>query len=270
MLIFIAFISKSQQFIPFKAQDVDKTLGLAETKKNLLECQVLGIGGVSDLNDAKKLGGNLSLGAYVLLRTQSNDDRFRRHAIYVFYNSRAGSTEDTVVVAKTYLFPDIGKRDFTLGYEWLLGHENSIFTLIPFSEISFTRNILNRNEQDPEKFHAYNFTFGMKLKLETDFTVGSEMKRFGISLNPYVQSISIDPKDFKTRNEMLNEKDLPPTFHTIGVYSALQIAELGIFANYKRIMNKTEAFTDKNLKDGILVIGLLVGTDIFKFSKKRE
>jgi hypothetical protein len=45
----------------------------------------------------------------------------------------------------------------------------------------------------------------------------------------------------------------------------MQVAELGLFANYKLVLNKNDGVENKDLKGGILVVGALVSTDVFRF-----
>ncbi|SEW34349.1 hypothetical protein SAMN05428988_4114 [Chitinophaga sp. YR573] len=272
ILCLLSLNAFTQQFIPTQIRP-SGALNLGANRKdasvvNPIDIDILGIGGANDITNSQNLGGSLALGAYIAFQKKKDNTRWSHHAVYILYNARAGNSADTSVVARTFLFPDIGKRDLTLGYEWLikLGSGDAPWRLIPFVEFSFNRNIYTPSKDSILKFHSTNFSIGAKIDLRRDFTLGAITKQFGFTFYPYYQLIATEPKDFSIRNEMLGEKALPPTFHTIGFNTSLQVAELGLFANYKQILNNTENIGNRDLQGGILVVGALISTSIFKLN----
>lgn len=241
------------------------TLAQTDSVPRVVSVRIIGMGSANDITSARGLGGNLALGAYMKVQKSMFNKWYSRHAFYALFNARAGNTSDTSVVARTFLFPDIGKRDFTLGYEMLIYKEEaSPFRFIPFCEFSWSRNVFTKADTT-NSFHSLNFLLGAKLSLSTTFKVGNDVEKpFNFIFYPYYQLITVDPKDFALRNEMLREYNLPPTFHTLGFYASLQVAELALFANYKQILNGTDGINNRDLKGGTLVIGALIATEIFK------
>jgi hypothetical protein len=184
------------------------------------------------------------------------------------FNTRTGSTADTASLVKTFLFPDIARRDFTMGIEYISKIGNDFF-FIPFAEFSLNR-YKTGNDSISNSFRSTSAIAGFKLGKSYKVKVGDDIKTFGFSINPYYNVISTDPKFFSNYNNMLGETNLPPTFHTLGVNAVLEITHVSLFANMKQVLNTTTNISNGDLKGFNYVIGTLISTNILKFKLHNE
>jgi hypothetical protein len=230
------------------------------SRKDDADVQLIGMGGLSNLENISAAGGNLSVG--VMFKTSP------RTNTYLMFNTRTGSTADTASLVKTFLFPDIARRDFTIGIEYISRIGND-FLFIPFVEFSLNRYKVG-NDSMSNSFRTTSAIAGFKLGKSYKVKVGDDIKKFGFSINPYYNIISTDPKFFANYNNMLGETNLPPTFHTIGVNAVLDITHVSLFANMKQVLNTTTNIANGDLKGFNYVIGTLISTDILKFKLHKE
>lgn len=268
----IATAADAQQLIPLSSRLVSKKVidkgrqryqkifKADEGRTDDPDVQLTGMGGLSNLENISAAGGNLSVG--VIFKTSP------RTNTYLMFNTRTGSTADTASLVKTFLFPDIARRDFTIGFEYVSKIGNDFF-FIPFAEFSLNRYKVG-NDSISNSFRTTSAIAGFKLGKSYKVKVGDDIKAFGFSINPYYNIISTDPKFFSNYNNMLGETNLPPTFHTLGVNAVLDITHVSLFANMKQVLNNTNNITNGDLKGFNYVIGTLISTDILKFKLHKE
>jgi hypothetical protein len=268
----IATAADAQQLIPLSSRLVgkkvvdkrmhryEKIFKVDEGRTDDPDVQLTGMGGLSNLENISAAGGNLSVG--VLFKTSP------RTNTYLMFNTRTGSTADTASLVKTFLFPDIARRDFTMGIEYISKIGNDFF-FIPFAEFSLNR-YKTGNDSISNSFRSTSAIAGFKLGKSYKVKVGDDVKTFGFSINPYYNVISTDPKFFGNYNNMLGENNLPPTFHTLGVNAVLEITHVSLFANMKQVLNTTTNISNGDLKGFNYVIGTLISTNILKFKLHNE
>jgi len=214
--------------------------------------------------------GNLAIGAMIKL---GNGNKSWRE-FYAMYNAHAANSSDTSLLQKTFLFPEIGKRLLVIGYAWVSTVPNSCFQIVPFGEVSYNK-ITSSN--DSSAFYSISPTLGCRFELHNDnVRFGDTSAPFILSFVPYYNLISTDPKYFSATNnvynEILNDKHLPPTFHSVGLTTSLQLSNFQIFANVKYVMNtKSDSSINSigsnnvDLKGLGIIIGAVINTDIINF-----
>jgi hypothetical protein len=253
---------QAQQYIPLQTRVSNTSIGLVAKSApgTANEVHILGLGGINDIANSQKAGGTLSLGAYMILQSLNN----WQNGLYVLFNERPANTSDTAIAARSFLFPEIGKRSFAIGYERIYKPSaTSDHSFIFFVEASWSKNTITNT--DTLIFYSTNLSTGLRYNYSRGFLMGSVTKQFCFNIHPYYQLVSVDSKDFALRNSMLGEDNLPPTFHSIGLYTSLQVAELGLFANFKQVLNYPEHINSRELKGALIVVGALISTDIFRF-----
>jgi len=206
--------------------------------------------------------GNLSIGvAFSFGKDTTN-------TIYGMYNAHAANSTDSNVISKTFLFPEIGKRLFTLGYmrDFVINKKDCIH-IVPFTE--FSENKLT--DSASQTIYTFSSTLGVRFDWHSDsVNFGNSKIPVIFSVFPYYNLISVDSKYYTDNNNeyntMFNESHLPPTFHTVGFEAILSISTFQIFADLKWVLNNKDlGANDTNLRGNSIVIGTIVNADFLNF-----
>jgi hypothetical protein len=93
---------------------------LADTLNHSSPVTPIVTGGLANLENSKKSYGSLSFGLqyrlskYKITKKKWIDPQY----IYVIFSSKTATSPDSSVIQKTFMFPELNKRDFVLGYFW--------------------------------------------------------------------------------------------------------------------------------------------------------
>ena len=302
--------SKSDSLSREKAKKVDTlknstppTISLQDST----QIEIIGLGGISDLQNFEKAGGNAAFGMAIHFGKNRRDiskklckncgdvtcrkcfdncwhdnksicisvdtvecngekkpyyyksQLYQRNTVYAYWNTRTGSSSDTQILAKTFLFPEISKRDLTIGYKRGFSlRRNSTspdWTFDPYFEVS-----TSHFDSGSSLFRVYSGIIGLTF----DFSSQNGSSNFGLSFTPYYNVLSVDPKYYVTFDSAFHNPKLPPTFHTIGLNVVGSLSSFQIFGNVKYVFNKDISNVD--LSGLNVTIGVLVNTNIWKFN----
>jgi hypothetical protein len=187
----------------------------------------------------------------------------------VLYNTRTGNSSDSLSIHKTFLFPDISKRDITIGYQrqYIISkpcdscNHSGYWSASPFIEFSTS----HFNDTNDNKFRATSAVIGCKFTFQGQIDLGG-IKNYGISINPYYNIIDVDSKYSAAYNSAMLEHSMPTTFRTIGLNVVGTISDFQIFANYKYVLNsgvETDKLNSVDLKGGVFTMGVYLSSSIF-------
>lgn len=280
---------------------IDETRSELEYKISLLcnksddsiNVQILGVGGITDVQTIEKCGANATFGIALNFgghKKEINKDEYdklccneiytkeqvdcpckenenkekyykariyQRNTIYAYWNTRTGNSADSQVLAKTFLFPEISNRDITIGYKRKYSltkySVNSDFTWVPYLEFSTSHFDSGENY-----FRTYSGAIGCTF----DFSATTNNAPIGLSFTPYFNLLSVDPKYNKAFDSAFHLN--PFIFRTVGLNVVGKVSTFQIFANIKYVFNKNIENID--LKGLNFTIGLLVNTDIWNFN----
>ena len=249
------------------AQDASGTDAAAPS--SCCDVKIFGTGAANATSsDLSSNTGNLSLGFAVSFgNRKNNDDTMYKHynTVYGMFNAHAANTADSNVLAKTFLFPQIGKRVFTLGYQRTI-HTPAMncFSIVPYAEFSW--NKVTSTKDSTQSINTISATFGCHFEWHgPDVKFGDTSVPFVLSLSPYYNLISVDSKYFTGNNNiysaMFGETNLPPTFHTAGFETVVQLGAFQIFSDIKWVLNDKNVTSNMDLKGAGIVIGTIVNAD---------
>lgn len=228
---------------------------------------ISGIGGISELQNPVQAGGNFSavatfrLGDYKRIKRNSQwlDPAF----LYMAFNTRTGSSADSDQISKTFLFPDISKRDFVIGSYLNFFHAKNSWCIDPTIEFSLNRYKITQDSIS-NGFKSESVLVGIRISKSQLFGKDSSFEA-GFVLFPYYNIINVQPKYFTSYNAIIKGNNLPPTIHTIGLQAILQLSKVMLFANMKYILNTGSNLNVDDLKGFTYTIGTLIGVDLLKF-----
>jgi hypothetical protein len=225
----------------------------ADTLNTTSRVRINAAAGISNLDQFNAAVGNLSLGFLFRIGRYNkwkNSRVIDPHFLYAMWNTRTGSSEDTASLRRSFLFPDIHKRDFVLGYFWHL--EVDDFGFEPTFEASLNRY---RDSTGENMFHSQSFLVGAKLYWEYSIPLGETGVDAAFQLFPYYNLINVDPKDFKALKTLLNEEHAHPTWHSVGLQTQVQVDKVALFCNAKYILNKQGDVEGPDLQRFVYTIG---------------
>lgn len=255
------------------ADDADAVIDETTKIKDSITLQLIGLGGITDLESIKTAGGNAAIGFTIDWGTRAwckDCCRMRpRNLVYALYNTRTGSSSDTESIQKTFLFPDISKRDATIGYEYHMSishpcdscNHNGLWFATPFAEVSTS----HYSDASNNKFRSLSAIIGCKISYQAVIDLGGA-KNFGLSFNPYYNVIDVDSKESLAFNTVLGESNLPTTFRCVGLNVVGTISDFQIFANWKYVLNGPDinrTINSTELKGSNVILGVLLSTNIF-------
>ncbi len=227
-----------------------------EELNNTSPVKLIANGGISNLEEINAAAGNLSLGFMFRL------SRFKRigqsnwidpHFLYLMFNTRTSSSVDTASIHKTFIFPELNKRDFVLGY--LLHLENNNWGIEPVFEFS-----LNRYSDSARNntFHSQSFLIGSKFYKAFSFRVNDDTLSATAPLFSYYSLINVDPKDFDSYRNVMKDQHAHPPFYSFGLQAQIQIDKIAMFCNMKYIMNKEGQVSSNDLRRFVYTIGTMI------------
>ena len=229
---------------------------------------ISGIGGITDLETANQSGGNFSIASTFRLgdyhrmgKSKWVDPAF----LYLAFNARTSSSSDSSILAKTFLFPDISKRDFVIG-AFFSFRSMTNWAIEPTVEFSLNQYKKTLSDSTTHVFKSESAMLGVKftktyfVNIAKDSTVP-----ISFSLYPYYSLISVDPKYSVDYNAILGEKNLPSTFNSVGFEATLQVSKFVIFANMKMVLNNTNNISNQDLKGFTYVLGTIISADLLSF-----
>ena len=244
----------------------DTATGESSSSSSSCGVKIFGSGAANtSISSLSQNTGNLSIGAALTFGSK------KQNIVYGMYNAHAANSSDTAVIAKTFLFPEIGKRIFTIGYlRDYVSSKNENIHFVPM--IEFSENKLSvTKDSTTQNINTFSTTFGYRIEWHNDKVhFGDTTVSFIFSVMPYYNMISVDSKYFNQHtdayNSMFNDTHLPPTFHTVGFEAVLQLSKFQIFANLKWVLNDKQV-SDANidLKGNSIVIGTIVSADFLNF-----
>ncbi len=254
--------------------------------KDSVKIQFIGMASAASVDQLKKASGAVSIGISVAWGGHKALDQsyrlYQRNNFYMLFNPVSIVSNDSASKPKTFLFPDIGKRDFVVGYERVfpfsgrggLDATNNIIRPLTFS--SFAEFSTSHYDTGVNNFRTYNLVAGLKLTYQN-----SELGLpFGFQIIPNYSFIYVEPKDWNGMDMSLlgkpssafyslSDKGMPPTIHTLGLNFKLSISALEFFANFKYALNRKLSDNDNipnDFKNTAVVFGMLVNPDIWGFN----
>lgn len=218
---------------------------------------LLASGGLTNLQDIDNSYGSLGVGLlyrlskYHLLNNSGKNSWIDPHYLYFMFNTKTGSSRDSSVIQKGILFPELVKRDLVIGYNWEVLNAKTKWAYAFNTEFSLSRF----DSSDGRTFTTQNLVSGFKV------SKGFYNKKFEIpsylQLFLYYHLINIDPKFFKDYNSLVGEENAPPSFHTLGLQTTLQVKNVTLFSNMKYILNNTDKLNSPDLKRFVYTFGTL-------------
>jgi hypothetical protein len=206
---------------------------------------------------------------------------YQRNTAYVYFNPAAAISNDSATMAKTFLFPEISRRLFVIGYERKFPltrnknldrttSENQQITWSLFGEFS-----TSHFDTGSHGFYAFNAMAGPKLTLQGSYAGFP----FGLQIIPYYSLTAVEQKYWIAMDrslvnpnfdELTNYKGVPPTVHAAGINIKGSISSFEVFANYKYILNNdlnnNPNIHNPDLKTTVLTIGVNITPEIWSFS----
>jgi len=226
---------------------------LCDTLNQSSPVKVILNGAISNMENLKQSYGSLAAGLqfrltkYKVGKNNSIDPRF----IYVMFNTKTATSPDSSSIQKTFLFPELNKRDFVLGYysetiknDWSYG---------PVAEFSMNRFV---DTSDNKTFVSQCFLAGWKVSKA--FKITSPNLNVFLQFFPYYSVINVDPKFSKDYTGLLKEENIHATYHSIGLQTSVQIDNAVLFCNMKYILNKARGIQSPDLVRFIYTIGTSV------------
>ena len=102
-------------------------------------------GGINNLENIKQSYGHLGIGLLFRLSKYklTKNNWIDPHFVYVIFNAKTATSPDSNSILKTFLFPELNKRDFVLGYFWEFRRND--WSIAPNFEVSLNRNTDSSN-----------------------------------------------------------------------------------------------------------------------------
>ncbi|MBX2906625.1 MAG: hypothetical protein KF744_11340 [Taibaiella sp.] len=233
------------------------TQALVDTFNKIVPVKVLATGGISKIEDVKQSTGNLSFGLQFRL------SEFRRvtsgraknwidpHYLYIMFNAKTASSSDTNSIQRSFLFPELSRRDFVLGYFWQFLKDD--WSIEPTFEGSLNRYADTSNSQ---MFRSESFLIGAKFA--KSFTLPGLGIVSGFQLFPYYNIINVDSKYWTDYTAMVGATNSHPTFHNIGMQAVVQVDKAFIFCNMKYVLNKSDSNLNPDFVRFVYTLGGMV------------
>lgn len=200
-------------------------------------------GGVVNLESIKESYGLLTFGmVYRLSKYKITKKQwFDPHFIYVMFNIRSALSPDSNSIRKSFLFPEINKRDFVVGYFWQFRKNG--WSLAPTGEFALNRLSDSSNSKS---FVSQSFILGIKIQKAFNQASGAPAPTF-FEFFPFYNLINVDPKYFDDYSYLTGETHIPTTFHSLGLNISAQLPNGIFFCNMKYILNKSKEIKSPDL-----------------------
>ncbi|PBQ33556.1 hypothetical protein CNR22_17830 [Sphingobacteriaceae bacterium] len=229
---------------------------------------IAGVGGISNISDAGTANGNFSAGLKIRLTKYKPSNYFPKlidpHYVYLGFNTKTHFTEDSAVLAKSVLFPDISRRDFVFSYNFeLLNPKNGVIIQPVFVEFGLNKYSYLKDSTE-NAFKSENFSLGFKISKSGLFKMGADSIKAGIQFFPYYSVINIQTKYQQPYYDALS-KNSAITWHCLGVQALMQLSDVVLFCNMKYVLNKNNSERPQDLRGFTYTIGTMIGVDIFRF-----
>lgn len=226
-------------------------LALIDTLNKRSPVEPIVTAGVTNLENTKQAYGSLSFGVQFRL---SKHKRIGKNWIdpqylYLMFSAKTATSPDSSSIQKTFMFPELNKRDFVLGYFWNFIRED--WTVAPTFEFS-----LNRFVDTAIKKSFVSQSFNLGCRVQKSFVMGKQQSF--VSLYPYYSLITVDKKYATDYKLLIGEPTIPSTFHSVGLHISAQIPNAILFCNMKYILNKEGDLQSRDLKRYIYTIGTLL------------
>lgn len=220
--------------------------------------KVLAAAGATQLEKIKEADANISIGLqFRLTKFQRRSSASLKnwidpHYVYVMFNARTVSSDDSLSLVKSFLFSEIGRRDFVLGYTFQLLDTNN-HSIEPTLEVGLNTF---RDTSGDHTFKSVHLTTGVRFQWFFDLpTLNTHAY---LQLYPYYNLISVDPKYFEDIQVMLGEPDIHPTHHTFGLQTQVQVDNIIFYCNAKYITNRGALINSPDLKRFVYTIGTMI------------
>jgi len=231
---------------------------IADTLNNASPIKILINVGASDIEKGQNINGNVSFGVQLRL-TKNKRCAFRPfknwidpHYVYAMANTRSISSIDSSNIIKTFLFPEISKRDFVLGYYWEFLDTNNV-GIAPNIELGLN------SYKDSGAVHIFKSTsLTVGVKVFKVFEVPALHSQAFVQFFPYYNLINVDPKYFINYQILMGESNLHPTFHTFGIQTQIQVDNVSLYCNMKYITNSGDQIQNPELKRFVYTIGTML------------
>jgi hypothetical protein len=211
----------------------------------------LAVAGISNMENFQQSYGSLSVGLEFRLTDYklSKNNWIDPHFITLFFSTRTATSPDSASIQKTFMFPEINKRDFAIGYRWVFMKND--WALSP--EFEFSLNRFNDTAQKAN-FVSKSFVFGFRV--QKAFSVPATPAF--LSVFPYYCLLNVDEKYAKDYRVLLGESEMPRTIHSLGLSVSAQTKNSILFCNLRYILNKNELVKSADLKTFVYTIGTLL------------
>ncbi len=225
---------------------------LVDSLNNLPVCYFNVQGGINNVETFTRLSGNASLlGVFRISKFKFRDKSYKildPNYIYIGFNTRTAFSDDTALLVKTFLFPELNKRDFIIGFftnslNNATGWETSFL-----AEFSLNKHFIDKRSS---MFNSTSIKFGMEKK--KTFT---NQNNIWISFSPYVNIIHVDEKNEQTYNALFKETNLPSTYVANGIIITLGSPTTNLFCDIKYVGNMNAGISNNDLKGMVYTIGI--------------
>jgi hypothetical protein len=207
--------------------------------------------GITNLENTKQTYGSLSFGIQFRLTKYklSKKNWIDPHYLYLMFSAKTATSPDSSSIQKTFMFPELNKRDFVFGY--FSEFQKNDWTIAPTFEFSLNKFVDTANKKS---FVSQSFNLGCRIQKSFSF---NNVNSF-VSLYPYYSLITVDKKYATDYQVLIGEPKIPSTFHSIGLHVSAQIPNAILFCNMKYILNKEGHLQSRDLKRYIYTIGTLL------------
>ncbi len=214
----------------------------------------IGLNGFENFNN---LSGEASVGAiyrlskYKLIQNNKGDYIIDPLYCYGLTGVRTAKSSDSNNLVKTFLFPEIGKRDLVFGI--IFSERSNITRHMNYTWL--TELSLNRfnDVANKKSYQTQSLMVGFKFT-KTSLTDITDRNNW-LEFFPYYMLIYTDPKYADDLAKYLNLSMLPTTVHTLGCRTTFQTNNAQFFCNMKYVLNDSKGINNPDLIRFVYTIG---------------
>jgi len=228
-----------------------KTLDLSISElNNIPRAELYTSLGASGFNGAEQLLGSASFGGKIRLtdfKAIGKKGWIDPNYVYMEYRTRMAKSPDSIMLQKTFIFPELNKSDFILGY--FHDFTKGSWTLNYHAELGL--NKYTASDTTNRYFESQSILTGIQAKKQ----VSSNTNNWLMFQLDY-QILHVDSKFEKNFRDMIGEPRSPLDFHTFNLTAALGPPNAALFCTMKYILNESDNVNSPNLTRLVYTVGV--------------
>ena len=227
-----------------------ETQRIIDTLNSTPPVKILASGGLSNLENIKQAYGSLSLGLLFRLSKYKAGINGWIDPIYayVMFNTKSATSPDSSSIQKTFLFPELNKRDFVIGFYRECSKNG--WNIAPLFEFS-----LNRFNDTSNKKTFVSQCFLGGVRMNKSFQLSNPNITTFLQVLPYFSLINVDPKYSEDFRFLTKEPNNHGTYYSLGLQTSIQAENLILFCNMKYILNKSNGIQSPDLVRFVYTVG---------------